>query len=196
MNSVHFQFINEAHNIAFKKFGSTFPNPVVGCVIVKNNKIISKGVTNKSGRPHAEEIAIKKAGLTWEEIREVNPKLIMLRMPAFGLSGPYRDFRGFGMHVEALLGHTHIRGYPNTSPQETGTETLASDVIAGVHGALAVAMALRHREQTGEGQLIELALAESFLPILGEFLADYDAGISCASNYIVLAIISDLKFHL
>ena len=63
MNSVHFQFINEAHNIAFKKFGSTFPNPVVGCVIVKNNKIISKGVTNKSGRPHAEEIAIKKAGL-------------------------------------------------------------------------------------------------------------------------------------
>ena len=117
---------------------------------------------------------IKKAGLTWEEIREVNPKLIMLSMPAFGLSGPYRDFRGFGMHVEALLGHTHIRGYPNTSPQETGTETLASDVIAGVHGALAVAMALRHREQTGEGQLIELALAESFLPILGEFLADYE----------------------
>ena len=50
---------NEAHNIAFKKFGSTFPNPVVGCVIVKNNKIISKGVTNKSGRPHAEEIAME-----------------------------------------------------------------------------------------------------------------------------------------
>jgi len=117
---------------------------------------------------------IKKAGLTWEEIRKINPRLIMLRMPAFGLSGPYRDFRGFGMHVEALLGHTHIRGYPDTSPKETGTETLASDVIAGVHGALAVSMALRHREQTGEGQLIELALAESFLPILGEFLADYE----------------------
>ncbi len=62
MNSFHIKFINEAHNIAEKKFGTTFPNPVVGCVIAKNGKFISKGVTNKSGRPHAEEVAIKKAG--------------------------------------------------------------------------------------------------------------------------------------
>ncbi len=45
-----------------KKFGNTFPNPTVGCVIAKNSKIISKAVTNKSGRPHAEEIALAKAG--------------------------------------------------------------------------------------------------------------------------------------
>ena len=63
MASNHLKFINEAHCIAEKNFGTTFPNPVVGCVIVKNNKIISKGVTYKTGRPHAEEIAIKKAGL-------------------------------------------------------------------------------------------------------------------------------------
>ena len=54
--------INLAHDIAKKKFGKTFPNPSVGCVIAKNSKIISKAVTNKSGRPHAEEIAIAKAG--------------------------------------------------------------------------------------------------------------------------------------
>jgi len=63
MNLIHLKFINEAHKIALKKFGTTFPNPVVGCVIAKNNKLISKGVTDKSGRPHAEEIAIKKAGI-------------------------------------------------------------------------------------------------------------------------------------
>ena len=62
MNLSHIKFINEAHNIASRRFGSTFPNPVVGCIIAKNNKIISKGVTNKSGRPHAEEVALKKAG--------------------------------------------------------------------------------------------------------------------------------------
>ena len=62
MNSFDLKFINEAHNIAEKNFGTTFPNPVVGCVIGKNGKLISKGVTSKSGRPHAEEIAIKKAG--------------------------------------------------------------------------------------------------------------------------------------
>ena len=48
--------------LAKKKFGSTFPNPVVGCIIVKKNKIISSGVTASEGRPHAEEIALKKAG--------------------------------------------------------------------------------------------------------------------------------------
>ena len=55
--------INLAHNIAKKKFGQTFPNPTVGCVIAKKSKIISKAVTNNSGRPHAEEIALSKAGL-------------------------------------------------------------------------------------------------------------------------------------
>ena len=51
-----------AHDIAKKKFGQTFPNPTVGCIIAKNKKIISKAVTNHSGRPHAEEIALSKAG--------------------------------------------------------------------------------------------------------------------------------------
>ena len=61
-NDKHIKFLNKAHNLAKKKFGSTFPNPVVGCVIVNNNKIISTGVTAPEGRPHAEEIALKKAG--------------------------------------------------------------------------------------------------------------------------------------
>jgi len=62
VKSNHLKLINHAHNIAIKNFGITFPNPIVGCIIAKNNKIISKAVTNKSGRPHAEEIALKKAG--------------------------------------------------------------------------------------------------------------------------------------
>ena len=62
MISNHLKFINLAHNIASKNFGKTFPNPTVGCIISKNNKIISKAATNSSGRPHAEEIALKKAG--------------------------------------------------------------------------------------------------------------------------------------
>ncbi len=54
--------IELAHDIAKKKYGQTFPNPTVGCIIAKNSKIISKAVTNQSGRPHAEEIALSKAG--------------------------------------------------------------------------------------------------------------------------------------
>jgi len=62
MMSNHLKFINLAHDFASKNLGKTFPNPTVGCIISKNNKIISKGVTSSTGRPHAEEIALKKAG--------------------------------------------------------------------------------------------------------------------------------------
>jgi len=62
VNDKHIKYLNEAHRLAKKKFGSTFPNPVVGCLIVRNKQIISRGVTAPEGRPHAEEIALKKAG--------------------------------------------------------------------------------------------------------------------------------------
>ena len=112
-----------------------------------------------------------KAGINWETLQEINPRLIMLRMPAFGLDGPYSSYRAFGLHVEAMVGHTHLRAYPDRGPEGIG-ETLASDGLSGVQGALAVLMALRHRERTGEGQQIEMPLNESFIPTLGEFLFD------------------------
>tara|TARA_Y100001970_G_scaffold277480_1_gene381711 strand:+ start:2856 stop:3932 length:1077 start_codon:yes stop_codon:yes gene_type:complete len=62
MMSYHLKFINLAHDFASKNLGKTFPNPSVGCIISKNNKIISKAVTSSTGRPHAEETALKKAG--------------------------------------------------------------------------------------------------------------------------------------
>ena len=113
-----------------------------------------------------------KAGIDWETLRRVNPRLIMLRMPAFALDGPYRNYRAFGLHVEAMIGHTHLRGYPGQPPGLL-SESLASDGLAGVQGALTVLMALRHRDRTGEGQLIEMPLPEGFLPTLGEFIMDY-----------------------
>ena len=113
-----------------------------------------------------------KAGISWETLHRVNPRLILLRMPAFGLEGPYSHYRAFGLHVEAMIGHTHLRNYQGQAPGLL-SESLASDGLAGVQGALTVLMALRHRERTGKGQLIEMALPEGFLPTLGEFIMDY-----------------------
>lgn len=110
-----------------------------------------------------------KARITWKELHALNPRLIWLRMPAFALEGPHRNLRAFGLHVEAMVGHTHLRGYPGESP-ELLSESLASDGVAGVQGAVALLMALRHRERTGEGQLIEMPLTEGFLPTFGEFI--------------------------
>jgi crotonobetainyl-CoA:carnitine CoA-transferase CaiB-like acyl-CoA transferase len=116
---------------------------------------------------------IEKAGITYETLKEINPRLIMLRMPAYGLSGPYKGYRAFGTHVEAMIGHHYIRGYPDGSPDETG-EAFTADAFAGLLGATAITAALRYRDATGEGQQIEMPLAEGFLPNLGEFILDFE----------------------
>ncbi|MDA0270727.1 MAG: CoA transferase [Chloroflexi bacterium] len=117
-------------------------------------------------------VTIDKAGITYEELRQVNPRLVMLRMPAFGLSGPYRDYRAFGTHAEGMVGHHYLRGYTDADPSWTG-EALTADGVNGVQGAVAVLMALRHRDRTGEGQQVELPLAEGFTPTLAEFILEY-----------------------
>ena len=117
---------------------------------------------------------IEKAGLTYDEIRESNPEIIMLRMPGFGLSGPYKNYRGFGMHMEAMVGHTYLRNYADERVEAAGL-AVTGDAVAGVTGAFAVAAALRHRRRTGKGQLIELPQAEAFLSVLGEAILDQTA---------------------
>ena len=62
MSDIHKKYLLKAHSLALKNFGKTFPNPSVGCLIVKNNEILSKAVTAPAGRPHAEEIALRIAG--------------------------------------------------------------------------------------------------------------------------------------
>jgi len=115
---------------------------------------------------------IEKAHITYEELLPHNPKLIMLRMPAFGLSGPYKNYRALGTHIEGMIGHHYVRGYPEGTPDESG-DVFTGDAVAGIQGAFAVSMALRHRVRTGEGQLIELSQAENFLPLLGEAILDW-----------------------
>jgi crotonobetainyl-CoA:carnitine CoA-transferase CaiB-like acyl-CoA transferase len=71
-----------------------------------------------------------------------------------------------------MIGHHYIRGYPDGTPAEAG-DVFTGDAIAGIQGAFAVMLALRHRERSGEGQQIELSQAENFLPILGEQILEW-----------------------
>ena len=116
---------------------------------------------------------IEKLHVTYEELVKFRPDLIMLRMPAYGLDGAYKNYRSFGVQLESTAGHTWIRGYPDMDPMSRDNSYLG-DAAAGVHGAFAVMLALRHRRRTGEGQLIELSQAETFIPYLGETVMDYN----------------------
>ena len=115
---------------------------------------------------------IEKLRLDYGELVKVRPDLIMVRMPAYGLKGPYKDYRSFGMQLESTTGHTWIRGYADMDPT-LRDDTYMGDAAGGVNGALAVMLALRHRRRTGKGQLVEIAQAENFLPYLGATVMDY-----------------------
>ena len=115
---------------------------------------------------------MERTGVNWERLSKINPRLVMIRMPAFGLSGPYRSYRTFGSHMEAVVGHYSVFGYPGADPSASGT-SLAADPAAGVAGALAFAAGLRQRRRTGKGLQIELSTAENFSTYLGEYVMDY-----------------------
>ncbi|MCH7706697.1 MAG: CoA transferase, partial [Chloroflexi bacterium] len=115
---------------------------------------------------------IERAHITYEELVEVNPKLIMVRMPGYGLSGPFKNYRTFGTHMEGMTGHHLLRSYTDMDPSMIN-DAFTGDAAAGVVGAFAIMLALRHRRRTGKGQLIELAQAENFVPYLGEMVMDY-----------------------
>lgn len=111
-------------------------------------------------------------GITYDVLRERNPALIMLSMPAFGNDGPYRDYRGYGANMEALMGHGLLRGYPDLDPTNNSS-VLFSDAAAGALGSFAVMTALYQRHRTGKGQFIDLAQAEAVAQTYVQGYMDY-----------------------
>ncbi|WP_158017629.1 CaiB/BaiF CoA-transferase family protein [Mycobacterium basiliense] len=99
-------------------------------------------------------------GLTAAKLLEVNPELVVARMPAFGLEGPWRDRVGFAPTMEQIGGLTWVTGLPEDPPV---TPRGACDPLAGVHAAFAVLAALHFARRTGVGQQVELPMVESVL---------------------------------
>jgi crotonobetainyl-CoA:carnitine CoA-transferase CaiB-like acyl-CoA transferase len=112
-------------------------------------------------------------GITYEWLKEAKPDIIMIRMPAFGLSGPYRNYRSFGSGPETTIGFTWLRGYPDLDKSISTTTVAHGDAVGGANAALAALMALHYRRRTGKGQFIEVAQVDGFIPQLGEAIMDY-----------------------
>ncbi|OBJ01575.1 acyl-CoA transferase [Mycobacterium alsense] len=99
-------------------------------------------------------------GLTADALLNVNPKLVVARMPAFGLEGPWRDRVGFAPTMEQIAGLAWVTGLPDAPPV---TPRGACDPLAGVHAAFAVLAALSFAARTGSGQQVELPMLETVL---------------------------------
>lgn len=111
-------------------------------------------------------------GITYEWLKGIKDDIIMVRIPAYGLDGPYAHARALGTHLESVMGHTLLRGYPDLDPSNN-TTIFSGDCMSGCHSALAVMMAIWHRRKTGEGQLIEVAQAETASPMFTQAFMDY-----------------------
>jgi crotonobetainyl-CoA:carnitine CoA-transferase CaiB-like acyl-CoA transferase len=110
--------------------------------------------------------------LGYEQLQAINPGLVMVRISAFGQTGPYRDQPGFGRIAAAVSGITYICGYPDRPPVSPGTPTIP-DYLAGTFGALGALVAIQHRHNTGQGQVVDVGLYEPMLRMLDETIPIY-----------------------
>ncbi|BCQ08383.1 CoA transferase [Mycobacterium heckeshornense] len=101
-------------------------------------------------------------GLTSDVLLAVNPKLVVVRMPAFGLEGPWRDRVGFAPTMEQIAGLAWVTGLPDGPPVAPRG---ACDPLAGVHAAFALLAAVNFANRTGAGQLVELPMIEAVLNV-------------------------------
>jgi crotonobetainyl-CoA:carnitine CoA-transferase CaiB-like acyl-CoA transferase len=111
-------------------------------------------------------------GIGYDELKRHNQHLIMVRITGYGQTGPYRDRPGFGRIANAFSGLSFLAGYPDRAPVTPGSATIP-DYLAGIYGAYGVLLALRARDITGEGQMIDIGLYEPVFRILDELASAY-----------------------
>lgn len=115
---------------------------------------------------------LDQAGFDYEAVQAIRADTIMVRMPGFGLDGPWRDNSAFAYVIEAASGLSWLTGYPDRNPYEPYS---VGDPNASVHALNALLLALEHRRRTGEGVLVEAAMVDAALNVAAEQVVEYSA---------------------
>ena len=115
---------------------------------------------------------MEQFGITWEHVHSRHPRLVMTRMPAFGLDGPWRDRTGFAQQMEGISGMAWLTGYADGPPVLVRG---ACDPLAALHAVFATLVALEARDQTGEGVFVETTMIETALNAAAEQVIEHSA---------------------
>jgi crotonobetainyl-CoA:carnitine CoA-transferase CaiB-like acyl-CoA transferase len=102
--------------------------------------------------------ALARYGLGWEDLGALNPRLVYCSITGFGQDGPYRSRAGYDFLIQAMGGLMSVTGEPDGAPMKVGVAV--TDVLTGMYAATAVLAALAHRDRTGRGQRVDLALLD------------------------------------
>jgi crotonobetainyl-CoA:carnitine CoA-transferase CaiB-like acyl-CoA transferase len=113
---------------------------------------------------------LEQFDIDWETLSAWNPRLVLVRMPAWGLDGPWRDRTGFAMNIEQACGIAWRGGYPDLPIVAN-----VCDPVGGLHAVIGLFAALEHRRHTGRGQLVEVPLVEPGLNLAAEQVIEYSA---------------------
>ena len=108
---------------------------------------------------------LARFGLSWDALHMAHPRLVVLRMPGIGLSGPYRSFASYGVTLQAFAGINAVSGDAATTP--IGPSAALPDYVAGTYAAMAVVAAVYQRDRTGEGVFVEMSQFEASVNLLG-----------------------------
>jgi crotonobetainyl-CoA:carnitine CoA-transferase CaiB-like acyl-CoA transferase len=116
---------------------------------------------------------LEEWGLDYAALSHDNPRLILTRVSGFGQTGPYRERPGFGTVAETASGYAFLNGWPETPP--TSPPFGFADSIAGISAAFGTAMALFRRQTRGLGEVVDVALYEPLMFILGDAILNFGA---------------------
>ncbi|BDG43932.1 hypothetical protein PcaKH35_22770 [Parageobacillus caldoxylosilyticus] len=117
---------------------------------------------------------LEKWGGGYEELKKINPNLVMIRVSGYGQTGPFREKAGFGAPATAFSGFTYLQGYPDRPP--VSPPFSLTDYITGIYVAFAAVTAVYYRDvhPQGEGQMVDIALYESVFRMMEFLIAEYD----------------------
>ena len=114
---------------------------------------------------------MRNFGLDYPTVRPLNPAIIFISMPGFGMTGPHRNHVSYGTNIEPTAGYANMMGYPGPKPYKSGEAY--PDPNAGVNAVAAILTALYYRKRTGKGQFIDLSQNEAAASLIGEALLGY-----------------------
>ncbi len=115
---------------------------------------------------------VEKWGLGPEVFKESNPGLVYARISGYGQTGPYASKPGFASVCEGISGFRYVNGRPGEAPMRPNLSI--GDTISGIHAALGITMALLEQKQSGEGQVVDVALYESMFNLMEAVVPEYD----------------------
>ncbi|EXR22479.1 CaiB/BaiF CoA transferase family protein [Acinetobacter baumannii] len=117
--------------------------------------------------------ALEKLGLDWETLKSINPNLTFVRISGYGQSGPYKDKPGFGAIGEAMGGIRYTTGSQDSAPARVGVSL--GDSLASLHAVIGALMSIVNiKTNNGNGQIVDVSLAESVFNIMESVVPEYD----------------------